>query len=192
MSPDKVQKGEYVEVLQGQVHIGKELTKFQLLLKEYFFSCLSFGTCFFYGIQILCIFVINWYLDYKRQQRENERMDYDDGDDDLNDVDVSEDLGFEEMTNNDNDGINRNNTNNNDNSIPRNEAGNDDNTTTMNQNYYEETEEYYDGEEGEWEDLPQSTGNNSQSSSRRAEGTDNYNDTGTPNQTNNSHTIPDE
>jgi hypothetical protein len=196
MSPLKIERGEFVEVLQGQVHIGKELTEFQLLLKEYFFTCLSFGTGFFYGIQVLFILIIKWCFDYKRQQRENGRINYDD--DGFNDIDVSENLEFDEMTNNDNNNaINQNDTN--DNSVPPNEQGNDDNNTTINQNFYEDYDEYFDGEEGEWEDLPQGTGNNVSSSAgvepsfSRREGTNNYNETGTPiNETNNSHTIPDE
>ena len=68
MPTEKAQRQEVLEVLQGSLRIGKELTDFQQLLKDYFFTSTVFGTLFFFGLQVLLILGVQLYLDYRRKK----------------------------------------------------------------------------------------------------------------------------
>jgi hypothetical protein len=79
MTPEKAQRGEFLEVLQGYIHIGKELTDFQLLLKEWFFTCIVFGTIFFFALQVVILLGWQMYWEYQREKRQREEVDWEDG-----------------------------------------------------------------------------------------------------------------
>jgi hypothetical protein len=194
MSPENVENGVLVEVSQGQVCIGKELTEFQLLLKEWFFTSLTIGTCFFYGVQVLLIVGWNWYWERKRRQRHDDDGLVDDDNDDDDDIDgASEIFRFDGTST---DGSDRNGWETNRNHWERNE---DASTGGSDRPYvYDVDEEYFDGQEGEWEDLPpppqqsSSTGVTSQPSGR--DRTDGWDETGPTHHEvhDDPHTIPDD
>ena len=60
---------ETLEVIAGEIRIGEELSYFQLLLKEWFFTCYVVGTCIFFALQVLLwfLFQVCW---SKRRQRQ--------------------------------------------------------------------------------------------------------------------------
>ena len=60
---------ETLEVITGEIRVGEELSHFQLLLKEWFFTCYVVGTCVFFALQVLLwfLFQVCW---SKRRQRQ--------------------------------------------------------------------------------------------------------------------------
>jgi hypothetical protein len=60
---------EPLEVTKGEIRIGKELSDFQLLLKEWFFTCYIAGSSFLFFFQLLGLFVVRMYLDARRTRR---------------------------------------------------------------------------------------------------------------------------
>jgi hypothetical protein len=60
---------ETLEVIAGEILMGEELSYFQLLLKEWFFTCYVVGTCIFFALQVLLwvLFQVCW---SKRRQRQ--------------------------------------------------------------------------------------------------------------------------
>jgi len=145
VSPEKAQKGDLVEVVQGMLRIGEELTGMQLVLKEWFFTCTTIGTLVFFFLQLVIVLVIRvWWK--QRRQRQQERVILED--------DVSESLGLNgldgggggggDVDSDDVYGADDHNGNNN--SERRSSRGQQQNNGSG---------ENFDDEEGEWEDLPQ-------------------------------------
>jgi hypothetical protein len=140
VSPEKAQRGELVEVVQGILNIGKELTDLQLVLKEWFLTCLTFGTTFFFFLQLVLIFVTHYFWKCRRQRQHIILED-----------DVSENLRLDEIDDIDDDIDDRNDN-------PTNESF-DENETSSSQGL---NNSRYSDEQGEWEDLPQPTRSSSQ------------------------------
>jgi Putative adipose-regulatory protein (Seipin) len=69
------------EVLRGHLHVGKELTAFQEILKEWFFTCMMAGFSFFFSIQVMAILAIRSYWEHrceqKRRQQQQDGLDFD-------------------------------------------------------------------------------------------------------------------
>jgi hypothetical protein len=70
------------EVLRGYLHVGKELTAFQELLKEWFFTCAAVGVSFFFLIQFLLVFAVQTYWSSqteatRRRQQQDVHTDFD-------------------------------------------------------------------------------------------------------------------
>ena len=146
VSPEKAQKGDLVEVAQGMLRIGEELTGMQLVLKEWFFTCTTIGTLVFFSLQLAVVLAIQvWWK--QRRQRQQERVILED--------DVSESLGLDGLDGGgvDSDGdvvYGADDRNNNYNSERRSFRGQQQNNGSG-----RGSGEYMDDEEGEWEDLPQ-------------------------------------
>lgn len=141
MSPEKAQRGELVEVVQGMVNIGKELTDVQLVLKEWFLTCLTFGTTFFFFLQLVLIFATHYFWKCRKQRQHIILED-----------DVSENLGLDVIDDIDDEGQSNRSGN------PINESF-DENETSSSQGL---NNSRYSDEQGEWEDLPQPTRSSSQ------------------------------
>jgi hypothetical protein len=150
MAPEKAHRGEFLEVIKGVLHVGKELTAFQLLLKEWFYTCLTFGTIFFFGLQLSVLFCVQWCMECRRAQQE--RIILDD--------DASENLDFEGMTTGGDSGDRTDDQNRNNNiheDVDGSQSLNDE--RRFSEGVYNDNAEYDDGHDGEWEDLPpQSSG----------------------------------
>jgi hypothetical protein len=95
MSPEKVQRGEFLEVVQGYIHVGKELTDFQRLLKDWFFTCIVLGTIFFYALQIGIILGWQLYWEYQRGKilQQEEEVNWEDNASENLDLDGITDTG---------------------------------------------------------------------------------------------------
>jgi hypothetical protein len=156
MAPEKAEKGEILEVLQGQLHIGKELTDFQMLLKEYFFTSMVFGTMFFYGLQVLLLLSLEAYWAILEERRARER---DMEDDASNDLDLDE-VSLRDGGDNSGGGMQT--------SHDPTEEGVDadihhsvEDVTNLEDDadatFFECDSPFEDGHEGEWEDLPTGT-----------------------------------
>ena len=63
---------EFLEVTKGEIRIGKELTDFQFLLKEWFFTCYMVGAFFIFSLQILGLLIGRLYWDYRATRRMQE------------------------------------------------------------------------------------------------------------------------
>ena len=93
VSPQKARRGDMVEVVQGILRISEELTGIQLVLKEWFFTCMLIGTILLFFLQLVFVFAIRFaFLTWCRQEREDERDIFEDVSeglnlDGLNDVD---------------------------------------------------------------------------------------------------------
>jgi hypothetical protein len=157
MTPEKAQREEFLEVLQGCLCIGKELTTFQLLLKEWFFTCIVFGTMFFYASQVVMLLGLQMHWEYQRRKRQREGFDWEDG--------ASGNLDLDGMTDADShpgggpmDSGNRQ-------SSTQEEIGNNDvpHIDERQENQYDDAVffecdgTFDDGHEDEWEDLPTQT-----------------------------------
>lgn len=57
-----------VEVISGEVRIGKELNWFQGILREYFYSCYVMGTLSIFVFQALCWTVLGRYVELNRER----------------------------------------------------------------------------------------------------------------------------
>mmetsp|Transcript_13825 Transcript_13825/g.22226 ORF Transcript_13825/g.22226 Transcript_13825/m.22226 type:complete len:528 (-) Transcript_13825:3106-4689(-) len=146
MGSEKVHRGEFLEVLEGALHIGKELTEFQLLLREWFFTCLTFGTLFFFGLQLVLIFGLRWYWECKRKQQRHERIILED--------DASDNFGL--------DGVSV--TGESAASLGRearrqaHDGGDSESWSSDDRGHQEYDRNLDEGQDGEWEDLPPQTG----------------------------------
>jgi hypothetical protein len=63
---DKREKDDPLEVVRGEIRIGKELTDFQFLLREYFFTCYIIGVMIISTIQTINLVVLR--AMWKQQQ----------------------------------------------------------------------------------------------------------------------------
>jgi hypothetical protein len=72
---------ETLEVIAGEIRMGEELSYFQLLLQEWFFTCYVVGTCIFFALQILLWFLLQvcWSKRRHRQFVEDPLFDLDIG-----------------------------------------------------------------------------------------------------------------
>jgi hypothetical protein len=72
---------ETLEVIAGEIRMGEELSYFQLLLKEWFFTCYLVGTCIFFALQVLLwfLFQVCWSKRRQRQFVEDPLCDFDIG-----------------------------------------------------------------------------------------------------------------
>jgi hypothetical protein len=147
MAPEKADRGEFLEVLQGYLHIGKELTEFQLLLKEWFFTCMAVGTMFFYGLQVMLLLGLQTYWEYLQEKRERERVDLED--------DASDNLGLDVTLNSQDIPLDSGNS--------RNDG---EQSLDGNAVFFECDGPFEEGQEGEWEDLPTQTTTPSSRSNR--------------------------
>ncbi len=66
---DKRRKEEPLEVTRGEIRIGKELTDFQFLLRDYFLTCYIVGVIILSTIQLLGIIFLRSYLKHRQRQR---------------------------------------------------------------------------------------------------------------------------
>jgi len=175
MSPEKAQRGELVEVVKASLHIGKEMTDVQLVLKEWFFTCLTFGIVIFFFFKIVLIFAIHCFWKYNRKRQ---RIVLED--------DASDILGLDGIDNT-GDGIDGQSSPNN---SPTHEFF-DDNETRSFQG--RNNGRYFLDEQGEWEDLSQSrpTQTSSQAPLRTVANTT-YNDDNTITESNENSSIPSE
>jgi len=95
VSPENRQRGEQVEVGAGILHIGEEMVGLQLILKEWFFTCLTIGTTVLFVWQLTLAFALQSLLEYRRQlRREEERERERERDRIILEDDVSEGLGL--------------------------------------------------------------------------------------------------
>jgi len=175
MSPKKAQRGELVEVVKASLNIGKELTDVQLVLKEWFFTCLTFGTIILFFFKIVLIFAIHCFWKYNRQQQ---RIILED--------DASDILGLDGIDNT-GDGLDGRSSRNN---SPINESY-DENETRSSQG--RNNDRYFLDEQGEWEDLPQSRPTGTQTSSQaplRTDANTSYNDDNIETESNENSSIP--
>lgn len=157
MAPEKAEKGEILEVLQGQLHIGKELTDFQLLLKEYFFTSMVFGTIFFYGLQVLLLLSLQayWAILEERRAREQDMME----DDASNDLDLDE-VSLRDGGDNSGGGVPTSHDPTEE-GVDRDTRQSVEDVTNLegdaDATFFECDGRFEDGHEGEWEDLPTGT-----------------------------------
>lgn len=160
MSPEKAERQEVLEITQGHLHIGKELSDLQQLLKDWFFTCLVIGTSFFYGVQVMLLMGLQWYWEIQREQRQREQVNLED--------DASDNLVFEEMTENGNRDSEIGNESTeeppqSDNDQSPVEVPIDDDNSGIDYGndpgFFECDGAFDDGHEGEWEDLPQESEN---------------------------------
>jgi len=68
MAPEKTKRGEIVEVDRAWLNIGRELTDVQIILKEWFFICLTIGSVFLFSMQLVLILAFRHLLKISRQQ----------------------------------------------------------------------------------------------------------------------------
>lgn len=145
VSPEKAQRGDLVEVVQGMLRIGEELTGMQLVLKEWFFTCMTIGTLVFFSLQLVIVLAIQvcW---NQRRKRQQERVILED--------DVSENLGLNGLDGGvDSDVYGADDRN----GDPTDDNNNSERRSSQGQQQNNSNDEYVDGEQGEWEDLPQQT-----------------------------------
>ncbi|KAG7356349.1 Seipin-like protein [Nitzschia inconspicua] len=164
MSPEQTQQsggeGDCLEVLYGYLHIGKELTEFQLLLKEWFFTCMVFGTMFFYGIQVMLLLGLQAYGAMQRERQDrNEIHSWEDDASDILPFDDTADStslhgGVERGSRPDNRPMEENLDGNHSHHNTEEEFYDDDRNDAV---FFECDGSFPDGQEGEWEDLPTET-----------------------------------
>lgn len=88
---------ENLEVTKAEVRIRKELSRFQFMLKEWFFTCYLVGTSFVFVYQLAALLIIRLYWQYRTSQRIqddpslNLNLDESQLESDLDPVDVSSD-----------------------------------------------------------------------------------------------------
>lgn len=61
-----------LEITTADIRLGRELSDLQLFLKEWFFTCYVIGTCFFFVLQLIALFVVRFKLEEQRRKREIE------------------------------------------------------------------------------------------------------------------------
>ena len=66
---DKPRRDEPLEVTRGEIRIGKELTDFQFLLREYFLTCYIVGVILLSTMQVLGLLCLR--SCWKHRQRQN-------------------------------------------------------------------------------------------------------------------------
>lgn len=66
---DKRRKDEPLEVTRGEIRIGEELTDFQFLLREWFFSCYAVGVIILSTLQISGLIFLKAFMKHRRHQR---------------------------------------------------------------------------------------------------------------------------
>jgi len=66
---DKPRRDDPLEVTRGEIRIGKELTDFQFLLREYFLTCYMIGVIFLSTMQVVGLLSLRSY--WKHRQRQN-------------------------------------------------------------------------------------------------------------------------
>jgi hypothetical protein len=59
---------EPVEVVAGEVRLGKELGDFQRLLKNWFYTCYTAGTCILFVVQLLLWVILQFCWDERRRR----------------------------------------------------------------------------------------------------------------------------
>jgi hypothetical protein len=59
--------GSPIEVVQGEVRIGKELSTFQNLLKDWFYTCAVVGVALLFSLQVVMWTVAHVWVDWRRQ-----------------------------------------------------------------------------------------------------------------------------
>ena len=64
----EISEPEPIEVTRGEVRIGKELTKLQILLKEWFYTCLATGITVLFVCQLLLILAFKLILNARSHQ----------------------------------------------------------------------------------------------------------------------------
>ncbi|KAG7356704.1 Seipin-like protein [Nitzschia inconspicua] len=167
MSPEKTQQneggeGDCLEVLYGYLHVGKELTEFQRLLKEWFFTCMVFGTMFFYGIQVMLLLGLQAYRAIQRERREREEIHS------WEENDASDILPFDDTADSTSlhGRVERGSRPDNYPPMEENFDGNHSHHNTEEEFYVDDRNDavffecdgsFPDGQEGEWEDLPTET-----------------------------------
>jgi hypothetical protein len=66
---DKREKDEPLEVVRGEIRIGKELTDFQFLLREWFFTCYTIGVMILSTMQMIGLIVLRAMWKHQQSQR---------------------------------------------------------------------------------------------------------------------------
>jgi hypothetical protein len=72
MQEKNSQQLDPLEVTKGEIRIGKELSDFQLLIKEWFFTCYMVGTGIIFVLQLLGLLIVRSYWDYRTRRRMHE------------------------------------------------------------------------------------------------------------------------
>ena len=90
---DRQHKDVPLEVIKGDIRIGKELSDFQFMLREWFFTCYIIGTLILSAIHVTALFA--FYTYWKFQKRQQGLQDLADNDPsvglDLNDAELEAD-----------------------------------------------------------------------------------------------------
>lgn len=89
---DKRTKDDPLEVVRGEIRIGKELTDFQFLLREYFFTCYIIGVIIISTIQTINLVALRAMWKQRQHRRILRQMqeELEDDSSDILDLDDSE------------------------------------------------------------------------------------------------------
>ena len=66
---DKRRKPEPLEVISGEIRIGNELTDFQFLLREWFFTCYAIGVLILSTVQMFGLLALRATWKHQQHQR---------------------------------------------------------------------------------------------------------------------------
>jgi len=66
---DQERKDDPLEVIRGEIRIGKELSDFQFLLREWFFTCYIVGVIIISTMKIVGLLLLKALMNHRRRQR---------------------------------------------------------------------------------------------------------------------------
>lgn len=90
-----------VEVISGQVRIGKELNWFQVILRDYFYSCYIMGAMTIFVLQAIFWTVLSRYMESQRERIQREMEEWEQ--EARQNMDADQHVHWEEVPGDDND-----------------------------------------------------------------------------------------
>lgn len=90
-----------VEVISGQVRIGKELNWLQVILRDYFYSCYAMGTMTIFVLQAIFWTLLSKYMETQRERIQREMEEWEQ--EARQNMDADQHVHWEEVPGDDND-----------------------------------------------------------------------------------------